>query len=917
MPAPTFTTLPSDVLLLIADLLPGPDVIVLTRTSKRVTPVFDHVLYSRNARFGNSLALQWGAFHNRVETVKKALAAGADVKSKRYPPSHHLHDQYKDYYRVTKSTQEIPCRKPLELAAPKGHLQIASLLIDAGALIDANPRECSGSVPLIAAVEGHQFEMVKLLVSRGVAVDTLAERGTNILSKAAATVSTDLMRYLVGEVRDPDLHARLLPGPFISAVQKQRPEIVQLLLECGFINPELADATDRTALQYACRVPEDTTGTMVRLLLDSGRVDPSQIDSLGRTTLALAARAGHAAAVALLLARPDVDPDLADRRGLTAMHHSLPHRRAMQLLLISDRVTVKEGSLFPIAIDISETEIKRQLVKLPPHHHSGKDEQGRSWLHAAASDGQVDILKLLLQRGGIRVDHQSHDGSTPLMCAIRNRRRVATNVLLDAGADVNLVTAKGWSALCYASQNSSIGLVAELIRRGGNVKQTTLANETALHFACQRAGIRVVQILLAYGGDSVLRATDGRTPLHVACLARREDIVDLLLFHIRRGHRILRKGRTALHDASKCGHVGIAKRLIAHGADPVAKLEDGTTPLELASCGHDEVTQLLLQCGANVQQKTSFGATPLHNACYYDSPDTASILLEHGADPNAVDASQSTPLHNACRHGSSRLVRLLVRHGARVTVLDKDGQAPLHHLSWKVTEDAAASAQILLENGADANVKRDDGQTPLHLACKSTAYDMMRLLLQYGADPLAAFLDDTAGTRIKPIFRDDNAPRDTTAVHLACRLRPATPALIMLLDKLERPLKEIWTKGWTPLHEAAVALNGEAVKLLLNRGAYAGALTERGRSAMHEVFAQPRLGEEPNHTNAMEVVAALLATNKINLSQSDKRARTVVSEAVTAPRALRHLLLNKMGPQSVVWWFLNDKAVAKATERLS
>lgn len=881
MPVAHLAELPNDVLLMLADILPDATIDALAQTSCRFSAIFGHVLYSRNARQQNSLALQWAAYYGVIGTVKKALSAGADPDSRRLPPRHPRHNVHRSFYEASDARKRIPYHTVLTIAALVGRLEIASLLIEAGATIDVDPKESYGSTPFSAAIQGDHLEMAKLLIATGsIHFDSLAKSGINILTQAVATSGIDLIRYILPRVKGADLHAPMMPTPLILAVKSQRLDVIQLLLNSENVTPDIADEHGRTALAWAAAATEDATGSVLQLLLNSGLFNPNSTDRQGRTPISLAAMLGNGVAVSLLLARPDVDPNIADKGGLTPILHGLPHRDITAMLVESSKVTIQIDALFRVACEKASTDVLKQLLGLDLHHHNATDETGSTWLHAAAAHGHVDIVKLLLKRNDIRIDQQRLDGFTPLLCAVQGKRKGATNALLQAGADINITTRNGWSALCYASQGSNITLVVELLRRRSDLSTTTNLGETALHIACRHGEPKVVQVLLAHGADPTLHANTNQTPLHIACISHRERIVKLLLAKIPHAHSILRTGRTPLHDACESGHAAIAKLLLDHGADPVAELEDGTTPLEMACRGHSLIAKGLLERGASPHQATSSGGTLLHKACEHNSIDVASLLIEHSANPNAIDSTGSTPLHNACLNGSLTLVRMLVKHGAAVTAVKQDGSTPLHHVCGRIQgPNQAVVAQILLENGANASAMMHDGQTPLHMACTSMSHKLVHMLLVHGADALAEYLDITTAQRVTP-------------VHLACRLMPGTRALSLLLQKMERPYAAVWATGWTPLHEAATSLNSEAVLLLLTHGANPNTAADNGRTALHQVFIQSRLEDATIQKSARDVVLALLATGKLNVNQRDNSGNTALSEAADAPESLRELLQN-------------------------
>ena len=112
-------------------------------------------------------------------------------------------------------------------------------------------------------------------------------------------------------------------------------------------------------------------------------------------------------------------------------------------------------------------------------------------IHAAASEGHVDILAVLLEHGA-DLDGQGVCGETPLHRAFRNGQLKAGNYLLDRGAYVN------------ARDNS---------------------DQTPLTFAVMRGDAQAVQLLLEHGADANVRDESGRT---LSQLTRKREILKLL-----------------------------------------------------------------------------------------------------------------------------------------------------------------------------------------------------------------------------------------------------------------------------------------------------------------------------------------------------------------------------------------------------
>jgi ankyrin repeat protein len=96
-----------------------------------------------------------------------------------------------------------------------------------------------------------------------------------------------------------------------------------------------------------------------------------------------------------------------------------------------------------------------------------------------------------------------------------------------------------------------------------------------------------------------------------------------------------------------------------------------------------------------------------------------------------------TPLHLALHVGKLKAARMLLEHQADVNARNDDGQTPLHLLSrWEAQDedDGSDLAKLLLKRGANVNEKDKDNATPLHLASYYKRLEIVRVLLDHGAN---------------------------------------------------------------------------------------------------------------------------------------------------------------------------------------
>jgi len=168
------------------------------------------------------------------------------------------------------------------------------------------------------------------------------------------------------------------------------------------------------------------------------------------------------------------------------------------------------------------------------------------------------------------------------------------------------------------------------------------------------------------------RAQVGDTLLHEAVAA---GDMELLTYLLDQGVAVDRRAEidstTPLHVAAYAGNVGIARILIAHGADVRARAAGGTTPLHMAARGgHAGTVDLLLSEGAAIDATLHGNTTPLSLAAREGHVDVARLLLRRGADIDARGTDLRTPIAEAAERGQLEVVELLLRGGADLTPRD-------------------------------------------------------------------------------------------------------------------------------------------------------------------------------------------------------------------------------------------------------
>jgi ankyrin repeat protein len=147
------------------------------------------------------------------------------------------------------------------------------------------------------------------------------------------------------------------------------------------------------------------------------------------------------------------------------------------------------------------------------------DDKGVTPLHAAATLGLDDVVKLLLSHEKrLNVNVQDDRGKTPLHYAATWRNLSTVGLLLLGGADPNIKDNSGKTPLheVLSKAEPPIELVKTLLKAGADPNATTDEGRTPLHYAALHDNPRLISLLLKYGANPTIKDNYGKTPLDYA-----------------------------------------------------------------------------------------------------------------------------------------------------------------------------------------------------------------------------------------------------------------------------------------------------------------------------------------------------------------------------------------------------------------
>jgi ankyrin repeat protein len=294
-------------------------------------------------------------------------------------------------------------------------------------------------------------------------------------------------------------------------------------------------------------------------------------------------------------------------------------------------------------------------------------------------------VKALVEKSPAIVDSRDGDGLTPLHYAATEGDVDLINYLVDKGAKLELQSARAKTPLHLAAMNDRRDAVAALLKRGAALETRDDYGRTALVLCARElGGAGTARLLLDAGADINSADKFGDTALGLAAWRGKTELVDLLLA---RGAKLPAEGdrwQMMISEAVSQGLTTLFNRLADRDRDLKAvETEDGTLLHAAAEGGSTEIVGLLLDKGFNPAAPNRYGWTPLHYAARDGRTQAALKLIERGAPLNVRTIMGQTAYNIARERGMEAVAGLLAEKGAetsatRFPVLEGDylGQKP-------------------------------------------------------------------------------------------------------------------------------------------------------------------------------------------------------------------------------------------------
>ena len=387
----------------------------------------------------------------------------------------------------------------------------------------------NGNIPLALAVKStgdkrSRIKIIKLLLDYK-SNPNFSKKGSYLLGIAVENLDEDVVKLLLEYGAKMDIISKGPTGnlaPFAVAIRKQNFSIVK-----SFIN----HGVNVNAVSYFMPLGIAVLGgdlNIVQLLLDHGACfdsdeligDMSHIASYGKLE------------ILKLLVKYDMPVfeyieemiKIGEEKHHINLVNYLVSKGAVSVRALYDAVENREidvvADLLRSGVDVnvsveieSATHIWGNIVETP--------------LHVAANNGDLEIVELLI-KAGANVNVLDGENNTPLYWASYHGHVDVVRLLCNQKADTSIAQKFGWTPLIGASGEGHSDVVNILIEVNANLNACNDNGNTSLMVASRKGYLDVVEILIIANADTNIKNRDGKTAIDCALSFGKSKVVDYL-----------------------------------------------------------------------------------------------------------------------------------------------------------------------------------------------------------------------------------------------------------------------------------------------------------------------------------------------------------------------------------------------------
>lgn len=417
--------------------------------------------------------------------------------------------------------------------------------------------------------------------------------------------------------------------------------------------------------------------------------------------------------------------------------------------------------------------LKDLISKHPECLHESTKKGGETLLHLATQMKDLELVKLLIDLGANQdIKSINAGGLTPLFYACATKQPDIAKYLISKSPDISIISDNGNDILSWVAELHDINLLQKMLDRGANINHRGQDGKTLLFWMVQYGWEDMVEFLMSKGADPNLATDMGEYPL-ILCVAKdnlnmlntllsynitdvnkrtvdnnkittlwmaaqdgKEKFIDALLskgadVNISRESNL----EAPIHISLKNGHSDVFNKLMNRtDIDAGAVDSNGQSILHYGvHLGRQDLIQLAIDRNIDINSQDNIGRTPLHLSCMYENTQILEFLHSKGGSIDVLSQGFH-PMHGAVYNGHKDIIRKLLGFGVDINITSSDGITILHYAIMIAPKISLDVIKILLDHGANYHSVDNNGYTPLHNAIHNNRLDLVKELIERGAD---------------------------------------------------------------------------------------------------------------------------------------------------------------------------------------
>ena len=543
-------------------------------------------------------------------------------------------------------------------------IEVLQAIIDHGANVNATNKD--KNTALMTACINKNESAINVLLNAGanpnIADDTYGD--TCLYTAVQQECSKEVLQAIIDHGANVNAANKRNQTALTLACLDTNEGVINVLLNAGS-DPNIADDTDGNTCLYTA-VQQECCIEVLQAIIDHG-ANVNATNKGKNTSLMTACINKNESAINVLL-NAGSDPNIADDTdGNTCLYTAVQQECCIEVLqaIIDHGANVNaknkknETALTLACLNKNEDAIN-VLLNASADPDIADDTYGDTCLYTAVQqECCIEVLQAIIDHGA-NVNATDKRNGTALMTACQSGEVDKVNVLLNAGADHNIVNNLGETCLHYAAYGESSKNLLAYIDQCTDVNVTNMTKNSALVLLCHKPDLFAMSVLKSLTDPNIANTKE-----------------NTLLYK-------------PVHD-----HVSkeLLQAVTGFGAElHVLSKESAAAQSLTCNPGHRESMNMLLKAGADTIIVDVFGDTCLHKillreylSLEYDH-ETLQLLLDHGVPVNATNKNQQTAYMWACDQGNIDAMCALLKAGA-----DPKSTCEVNDSSLQRTDDGCSS----------------------------------------------------------------------------------------------------------------------------------------------------------------------------------------------------------------------------------